>query len=354
MSLRRSLWSGAVLSLAGVLALSVGASAASVQITETGSSLLYPLFNEWAPAYGQANPGVQITPQSTGSGTGISDAENGTIDIGASDAYVSTALMAQHPNLLNIPVAVSAQQVMYNLPGLNKTHIHLNGPVLAAIYMGKITKWNDSAIAKLNPGVKLPNLPVVPIHRADGSGDTFLFTQYLSFTTKAWNHGPNYGTTISWPSVPGSISATGNQGMVQQLTDYPGAVAYIGISWLTPALKDGLGEAALQNKAGQFLLPNNTTIGAAVAVMAKHTPKSERLSLINAPGKNSYPIINYEYVIVSKSYSNSALASAIKKFLLWAIDPSQGGNAKYLGQVHFLPLPSGVMPLSTNQIDEIH
>ncbi len=350
---RRSILASAALSLVAIIGLAGSAAAGSVQITETGSSLLYPLFQEWAPAY-QQKTGVQITPQSTGSGTGISDAENATVNIGASDAYVSTALEAQHPNLLNIPLAVSAQQVMYNLPGLNKRHLKLNGPVLAGIYDGQIKNWNDAAIRKLNPGVKLPNLPVVPIHRADGSGDTFLFTQYLSFTTPSWNHGPSFGTSISWPSVPGSISATGNQGMVQQLTAYQGGVAYVGVSWLTPALKDGLGEAMVENRAGQFLLPTNQTIGAAVAGMAKHTPKTERISLIFSGGKNSYPIINYEYAIVPKTQPNAQVAAAVKAFLLWAADPKNGNSPQYLTPVHFLPLPSNVLPLSRAQINEIN
>jgi len=351
--LRRGILAGAALSLVALLGIGGVAAAGSVQLSETGSSLLYPLFQEWAPAY-QQKTGVDITPASTGSGTGISDAEAGTVNIGASDAYVSTALEAQHPNLLNIPLAVSAQQVMYNLPGLNKIHLKLNGPVLAGIYDGQIKNWRDARIQKLNPGVKLPNLPVVPIHRADGSGDTFLFTQYLSFTTPSWNHGPSFGTSISWPTVPGSISATGNQGMVQQLIGYQGGVAYVGISWLTPALKAGLGEAALQNRAGQFLLPNDQTIGAAVAVMAKHTPKTERISLIYSPGKNSYPIINYEYAIVPKAQPNAADGAAVKAFLTWATDPKGGNAASYLTPVHFLPLPANVLPLSRAQIHQIH
>ncbi len=349
----RRLWASAAITLVAIVGLAGTAAAGSLQITETGSSLLFPLFQEWAPVY-QHLTGVEITPQSTGSGTGISDAENATVNIGASDAYVSTALEAQHPNLLNIPLAVSAQQIMYNLPGLNKKHLRLNGPVLAGIYDGKITNWDNAAIKRLNPGVKLPNLPVVPIHRADGSGDTFLFTQYLSFTTPSWMHGPSFGTSITWPSVPGSVSAEGNQGMVQQLTQYQGGVAYVGISWLTPALKDGLGEAMVENRAGQFLLPTPQTIGAAVAVMAKHTPKTERISLIFSPGKKSYPIINYEYAIVPKTQPNAQVAAAVKKFLLWATAPAQGNSAKFLTSVHFLPLPSNVLPMSRTQINEIN
>ena len=353
MLMRRSILASAALSLVAIVGLAGSAAAGSLQITETGSSLLFPLFQEWAPAY-QQKTGIEISPQSTGSGTGISDAANATVNIGASDAYVSTALEASHPNLLNIPLAVSAQQIMYNLPGLNKQHLKLNGPVLAGIYDGQIKTWDAPQIRRLNPGIKLPHLPVVPIHRADGSGDTFLFSQYLTFTTKSWSRGPNFGTSIAWPSVPGSISATGNQGMVQALKQYSGGVAYVGISWLTPALKAGLGEAMLENRAHRFLLPNKQTIGAAVALMAKHTPKTERISLIYAPGRNSYPIINYEYAIVPNNQPSPAVAAAVKAFLLWAADPRQGNSPQFLTPVHFLPLPSSVLPLSRTQIEQIH
>ncbi|MDQ2735312.1 MAG: phosphate ABC transporter substrate-binding protein PstS, partial [Pseudomonadota bacterium] len=167
----------------------------TVRLLETGSSLLYPLFNLWVKDYGKKVPGVQITTQSTGSGTGISEAISGTAQIGASDAYLSNALMKQHPGMLNIPLAISSQMINYNVPGLNGTHLKLSGPVLAGIYEGKVTSWNDPMIAKLNPGAKLPHHKIIPIHRTDGSGDTFIFSQYVSFSTPAWGNSISYGTT---------------------------------------------------------------------------------------------------------------------------------------------------------------
>ncbi len=147
---------------------------------ETGSTLLYPLFNIWVPAYTQQHPNVQITTQGTGSGTGISEAVSGIAQIGASDAYMSNPLIKAHPRVLNIPLAISSQMINYNIPGLNKQQLKLSGPVLAGIYDGSIRFWDDPAIAKDNPGVKLPHNAIVPVHRTDGSGDTFIFTQYLS------------------------------------------------------------------------------------------------------------------------------------------------------------------------------
>jgi phosphate transport system substrate-binding protein len=173
-----SFGAAAMLALAGF---SASARAQTTTLLETGSSLLYPLFNLWVPAYTKAHPEVRITTQSTGSGTGIAEAASGLAQIGASDAYMSNAMQKQHPEMLNIPLAISSQMVNYNLPGLNGAHLKLSGPVLATIYEGKIKNWNDPQIAKLNPGVKLPDHAIITIHRTDGSGDTFIFTQYLSF-----------------------------------------------------------------------------------------------------------------------------------------------------------------------------
>ncbi len=351
----RSVGVAAVLAMVATLGLGSGAAAGSeIQLTETGSSLLYPLFNIWVPVYSKTHAGVTINTQSTGSGTGIADALNGTVEIGSSDAYMPTAQMQQDPNILNIPLAISAQQVMYNLPGVSSgVHLHLSGAVLALIYEGKVTNWNDPTIQKLNPGVSLPNFPIVPVHRADGSGDTFLFTQYLSFSTRSWSKAVSYGTSVSWPSVQGSVTGVGNGGIVQELVNTPGSVGYVGISWLSQALQDHLGEAAVENRAGRFLLPTSATIAAAAQARVKQTPADERISLILAPGVNSYPIINFEYAIVSRAQPSSQVAAALRTFLIWAVNPNEGNSAKFLTQVHFLPLPANVLPLSTKQIREI-
>lgn len=351
----KPLGAAAALALVATFGLSSGAAAASgVQLSETGSTLLYPLFNEWVPVYTHTHAGVTITTQGTGSGTGISDAINGTVNIGASDAYMSDALIKQNPNLLNIPLAISAQQVMYNLPGVSrKVHLHLTGPILALMYEGKIKTWNNPLLKKLNPGVKLPNIPVVPVHRADGSGDTFLFTSYLSFTTKSWANSVGFSTTVPWPNVPGSVTGIGNGGVVDQLANYQGSVGYVGVSWLDQGLKAGLGEAAVQNRAGRFLLPTNATILAAANAQVKKTPANERMTLIYGPGVNSYPIINYEYSIINKNQPSASVAAALRTFLTWAVNPKDGNAAKFLVPVHFLPLPSNVLPLSLKQISEI-
>lgn len=327
--------------------------AAVATLTETGSSLLYPLFtSQWISAYHKVNPNVQISANSTGSGAGISQAIAGTVDIGASDAYMSEADMTSNPIMLNIPVAVSAQQVMYNLPGMKTSqHLKLTGPVLANMYSGKIRYWDDAQVRQLNPGVTLPHKSIVLIHRSDSSGDTFLFTQFLSKTSPNWTQ---YGTSVSWPAVTGEVGAKGNSGIVQALKSNPYSLSYVGISWLDHAVASGIGYAALKNKSGQFALPTYAAIQAAAVTGSKSVPADERVSLINMAGASVYPIINFEYVIVNKNQRDAQVASALKGFLNWAVSPSGGNKSVYLSPVHFLPLPLNVDQKSQQQINQIN
>ncbi len=329
------------------------AAAQAINILETGSSLLYPLFNLWLPAYHRIAPEVRITTQSTGSGTGISQAVSGIAQIGASDAYMSDALERMHPAMLNIPLAISMQMVNYNLPGLNGRKLKLSGPVLAGIYSGRIRYWDDSEIKAMNPGVTLPHHAIIPVHRTDGSGDTFIFSQYLSFSTPSWSQSVSYGTTVSWPAVAGELGAEGNPGMVTATKDNPYAIAYIGTSYEDAIVRDGLGIARLKNRAGGFVLPTTRTAKAAAAQMVPKTPKDERISLIFAPGAGSYPIINYEYAIVNARQPSAATAAALRKFFTWAISPTGGNAPSFMNRVHFVALPAPVVRLSAAQIAQI-
>ncbi len=329
------------------------AQAAQITLLETGSTLLYPLFNLWVPDYTKAHSDVKITTQGTGSGTGIAEAISGVAQIGASDAYMADAQIKQNPSIVNIPLAISAQTINYNVPGLNGKHLKLDGPVLAGIYSGSIKNWDDAAIKALNPGVALPNHAIVPIHRTDGSGDTFIFSQYLSFSTPKWNDSVGFGTSISWPAVQGGVGANGNPGMVQACQQTPYSVAYIGVSFHKEIAKAGLGTAMIKNKAGHFLLPTAKTVSAAASGLIAKTPADERLSLVFSEGADSYPIINYEYAIVNAKQANPETAKAIREFLGWAVD-TQGGNAeKYLEQVRFIALPARIQQLSKAQIEKI-
>jgi phosphate transport system substrate-binding protein len=330
------------------------AASAQTRLLETGSTLLYPLFNLWVPVYAQSNPGVQITTQGTGSGTGISEAISGIAQIGASDAYMSPAQMRMHDGMLNIPLAISSQMVNYNIPGLNRVHLKLSGPALAGMYSGQVRYWDDPAIARLNRGVKLPHQPIVLVHRTDGSGDTFIFTQYLSFSTPSWSNSVGYGTTVSWPAVEGGVGAEGNPGMVNASKGTPYSVAYIGISFKKATDAAGLGEAMLENRSGRFVLPTATTVQSAVEATVAKTPKDERISLIFAPGADSYPIINYEYAIVNAAQPDGATATALKRFLEWDVNVAGGSTAHFMKAVGFVPLPRPIVALSRAQIAMIH
>ena len=339
----------AALAVAAVLG---GTAHAATTLVETGSSLLYPLFNLWVPDFTAAHPGIKVSTTSTGSGAGIAQSIKGLVQVGASDAYLSDGLVKAHPTMLDIPLAISSQAVNFNIPGLNGKTINLSGPILAGIYSGKITMWNDPAIKAANPGVDLPAHKIVPIHRLDGSGDTFIFTQYLSDSDKSWAKTVRYGTSVSWPSVVGGIGANGNSGMVTALTSNPYGVAYVGVSYADQVAKAGLGVAALKNKAGNFVTPKPENVAAAAASVVNKTPADERISMIFAPGPNAYPIVNYEYAIVNAKQPNKETAEAVKTLLNWAI--TEGNNSKYLEKVHFAPLPASVVKLSQAQINKIH
>jgi phosphate transport system substrate-binding protein len=325
------------------------ASASGKSISETGSSLLFPLFGAWQSAYSTANAAVTITSGSTGSGTGIADAANGLVNIGASDAYLSSSDMQQYPNLVNIPLTVAAVMVNYNLPTVKKP-LDLNGTVLAKIYSGKITKWNDPAIAALNKGVSLPAIPIVTLHRGDSSGTTFLFTSYLDAQDPADWPSSQVGTTVTWPTVSGQQAETGSGGMVTGCGSTKGCIAYIGISYQTKTTAAGLGMASLANKAGSFVQPTSASITAALGSFPA-VPSNGAQPLINTSTAAGYPIINYEYAVVNKHQGSAAEATAVKAFLNWII--TQGDATTYLSAVGFEPLPSGTASVSTSLINSI-
>jgi phosphate transport system substrate-binding protein len=192
---------------------------------------------------------------------------------------------------------------------------------------------------------------IVPIHRLDGSGDTFIFTQYLSASDAGWASSLHYGTSVSWPAISGEVGAKGNSGMLTALTNNPYGIAYIGISFAKQTAAAGLGQAALLNKAGQYVLPTTANIQAAADSVASTTPADERISMIFADGPSAYPIVNYEYAIVDSHQPAPAIAEAIRDFLKWAV--TEGNGPTFLSPVHFLPLPPAVQALSLTQINNI-
>lgn len=334
-------------------AYTASARADDVTLAETGSTLMLPLLQAWAQGYARTNPALHVRTAGSGSGAGIMAAIDGTAELGASDAYMSDLDVQHHPGILNIPLAISAQTVNYNLPGL-VAPLRLSGPVLAGIYGGAIRSWNAPQIAAINPGVALPAHPIVPIRRSDASGDTFIFTQFLSFATPDWESGPGYGTGISWPAAVASApSAAGNEGVVQLLARTPYGLAYVGGSFAGAIADARLGAALLQNASGRYVQPTPQTIAAAAAALTPRTPPDERLTLAFAPGEDAYPLINYEYAIVRAVQADAARAAALRDFLLWAVTPGQGNDAAYLDPVHFIPLPPAIRALSEIQIASI-
>ncbi len=341
----------------------------SVTITETGSTLIYPYLQILAPYFDANYSGVTLSPTGTGSGAGISAAEAGTYDLGGTDAYLLPATAAQY-HLINFPIAISSQLAVYNLPGIT-SHLTLNGTVLSMIYEGAITNWNDPLIQAANPGVTLPNHAIIPIHRSDGSGDTFMWTSLCYLSWSGWTH--SYGTTITWPT--GSVGAQGNPGMVQTLGSTPYGIAYIGISYLSEIQATaGLQYAAMgDNNAnyngvvnatthlGQqnYIMPTPQNISEDAALgLLNLQPPSVAVSLIlgGVPGATNlqlgkggtnataadptpYPDTNLEYLLLSTHPSSASHQRWVVTFLEWSL--AYGGI--YAPQAHFLPLTPAVI-----------
>ena len=325
---------------------------AMLALRETGSTLLFPLMALWAQAYHRAHTDVTIAIAGTGSGAGIAQAIAGTVDIGASDAYLSDEQLA-HDTMLNIPVAVSAQVIAYNVQAIGDEHVNLTGNLLAGIYTGAIGYWDDPRIRAINPQIAgdLPHETIIPIRRSEGSGDTFMFTQYLAKSAKSWTAG--YGTLIRWPKVDTMEEARGNDGMVDRCSKLEGSIAYVAVSYVPQISFGDLGYAALQSRDGEFVLPTPATMSAAVA--AAKIGADGRALLIDRPGKGAYPIVSYEYAIVRKAQPDAARAVALKNFFTWAISPSGGNDeARFLSALDFVPLPADARAVSERLILEIH
>lgn len=332
------------------VSLAGAASSSSVHtLSETGSSLMAPLFALWAPAYHARFSQVTLRTVSSSSGEGISSAAAGRADIGASDAFLSPATLAKYSHLVNIPLAVAALMVVYNVPGVGASrHLRLDGTVLARIFSGKISRWDDPAIAALNPDMRLPGAAIVPVHRADSSGSTFLFTSYLNAQDPSGWSSSLIGTTVAWPRPPGAIGATGSDAVISSVRSTSGAIGYVGVSYLSQVRGASEGEAALGNSSGNFVLPTARAIQAALASFTS-TPASETISLINGSAAQAYPIINYEYAVVNTSQPSTTRARDLRAFLTWAVT---SGTAQ-LVKVNFQPLPPSVIALSDAQIARI-
>ena len=305
-----------------------------------GSTLVAPLIGVWEPVY-QKSYGVTVTYGAVGSGGGIESITGRTVDFGASDAPLTSAQATACKGCLEIPWALAATAVAYHVTGV-PNGLHFTGPLLADIWLGKVKAWNDQAIQKLNPGVKLPSTPIVPVHRTDGSGDTYAFTNYLdqvSPTAKAQLGAA--ATTVAWP---GGVGGKGNSGVGGVLSSTNGAIAYIAIAYV---LENKFDYGLVQNAAGKFPTPSVSSIEAAAkTVTSVPSGGTQGVSIVNPPASApaAYPISTFTYIIVPKTMSSS-VAGALKKFINWAVTTGQSSGPK----LDFAPLPSVVV--SADQAD---
>ncbi|HEY3705102.1 MAG TPA: phosphate ABC transporter substrate-binding protein PstS [Terracidiphilus sp.] len=313
---------------AGLLMLAMGAAQAQ-HLTGAGATFPYPIYSKWFSEYSQAHPGVEINYQPIGSGGGITQVAKGTVDFGASDMPMKDEQLASSPvKLVHIPTVLGAVVPIFNVTGVQD--LKLGPDVLAEIYMNKITTWNDPRIAKDNPGVNLPNDRIVVVHRSDGSGTTFIWTDYLSKVSKDWNDGPGKGTSINWPV---GIGGKGNENVASLVRQNPGAIGYVELIY---ALQNKINFGQVKNASGKWLKASIDGVTAAAAT-AK-IPADYRVSITNAPGDNSYPISSFTYLLIPAKSANAANAKVLHDMLSWIIKSgeSEASNLSYA------PLPQSL------------
>lgn len=308
-----------------------GARGGSVTLTGAGATFPAPVYSKWFSDYGQAH-GVRVNYQSIGSGGGIQQVTAGTVDFGASDAPMTAEEEAKVPGILQLPTVLGAVAVTYNLEGLQQP-LKLSGATLAGIFLGRITRWNDAAIAADNPGVTLPGSTIAVVHRSDGSGTTFVFTDYLAQVSPEWKAGPGTGKSVNWP---GGLGAKGNEGVAGAVKQTSGAIGYVELAYAT---QNNLSMAALKNAAGAFVTPSVESTAAAAAGVAERVAGGDfRVSLNNAAGAGTYPIATWTYLLVRPHWEDCAKAQAFVNLADWAL--TQGGDSAR--QLHYAPLPDQV------------
>jgi phosphate transport system substrate-binding protein len=333
-----------ILSLFGGAALLAAQTGANAQllINGAGSTFDYPAFSKWFDAYTKVDANVRFNYQSIGSGGGQKQLLNQTVDFGASDGPMSDASLASAPGkILHIPVVAGGVAVMYNLPGNPK--LKLDGATLANIYLGNITKWNDPKIVALNPGVDLPDLPIVVAHRSDGSGTTFIFTDYLSSISPVWADTVGKGTSVKWPAAVG-VGGKGSEGVAGQVRQLSGAIGYGELAY---AVQNKIPYADIKNAAGNFIPPAPDSVSAALAT-AK-IPDDFRFSMVNAPGDQSYPISGASWVLVYQHPRNAERGQKLVAFLKWAVTDGQ----KLSSRLDYAPLPENLQQRELTLIDTI-
>ena len=339
-----TLWGVVGLFLGAFLAMGIcpGIASAQTLMNGAGATFPYPIYSKWFDEYTKVDPSVRFNYQSIGSGGGIRQITERTVDFGASDGPMTDEQLQKAPApLFHIPTVLGAVVVTYNLPGAPK--LRFTPDLLADIFLGKITKWNDPRLVAANPSAKLPDQSIVVVHRSDGSGTTYIFVDYLSKVNKEWEQKVGRGTSVNWPV---GLGGKGNEGVSGQVKNMPGAIGYVELAY---AITNQLPASEIRNLAGKFVEPSIRTTTAAAAGAAKNMPSDFRVSLTNPPGDDAYPIASFTWLLVYKEQSDMTKGSAMVKFLQWAIHHGQ----RYTADLLYAPLPAQVVTQIEAKIEQI-
>ena len=313
----------------GLLVMAMGTAQAQ-KLTAAGATFPYPIYSKWFSEYSSAHPGVEVNYASIGSGGGIAQVTKGLVDFGASDMPMTDEMLSSSPvKLIHIPTVLGAVVPVYNVPGANE--LRFSSDVLADIYLGKISNWNDARIAKDNPDAKLPDQKIIVVHRSDGSGTSFIWTDFLSKVSKDWAGGPGKGSSPAWPVGVGGKGNEGVAGLVRQL---PGAIGYVELIY---ALQNKIAFGSVKNVAGNYVKASIEGVTEAAASI-KQMPADYRVSITNAPGANAYPISSFTYLLIPVKGTNAANRAVLKDLLSWIVKSGQSEAAK----LSYAPLPDAL------------
>jgi len=325
----------ALATLACATAMVAGATAQTVQINGAGATFPYPIYSKWFSEYNKLHPTVQINYQSIGSGGGIRQVSNQTVFFGATDGPMTEEQQQNAPGkILHFPTVLGAVVPVYNIPNVT-AELKFSGPLLADIFLGKVTKWNDPAIVKLNAGVTLPATDITVAHRADGSGTTYIWVDYLSKVSPEWKTKVGINTSVKWPT---GVGGRGNEGVASVVSQTPGAIGYVELIY---ALQTKTAYGAVQNMAGEFTKASVASVTAAAAAAATQMPADFRVSITNAPGKGVYPISSFTWLLLYENAKDKAQAKTMVDFLKWALADGQ----KFAPELGYAPLPEAVVKL---------
>lgn len=316
---------------------------AATELTGAGATFPYPFFSKAFYQYSQSNPDVTVNYQSIGSGGGIQQFIAKTVDFGASDVPMNAGeLQRAGDPVLQIPDTLGGEAICYNLPGID-SGLKFTRELVADIFLGKVTKWNDPAIQKLNPDAKLPDMAIMVVHRSDGSGTTYIFTDFLSTVSSEWKQKVGTGKSVSWPA-PSSVGGKGNEGVAGQVRQSEGAIGYVELAYV---IENHMTYGQLQNKAGSWVSPSIATIKAAAA--SKPTVSATDFSIVDAEGADSYPISGYSWLMVYQKPADPARGAIVKKVLSWLVTDGQ----EVAKSVDYVPLPKNVEDLALKTIGQM-